>query len=329
MPYTDLPPGHPAARDEPPTEPEDFDAFWHETLRLSREAGGSPSLHPVPGSPLATLDAYDVRFPGWGGQPVAAWLLVPSEAEGPLPAVITYIGYTGGRGLPTDHLLYASAGYAHLVVDSRGQGHDTPDPHPDAGTQWVHGFMTRGIQDPRDHYFRRLVADCVRAVDAARTLPHVDPDRITVQGASQGGGLALAVAGLAGDRIAAALPDVPFLCHIRRGAATATEGPYTELVDYLRHHTPDAPDRVFATLGHFDGVHFARRATAPALFSAGLMDPVCPPSTVHAAFQQYAGDKQITEWPFADHAGGKGANAVVQLRWLRGRGLAPARRWTP
>ncbi|MFJ8586685.1 acetylxylan esterase [Streptomyces sp. NPDC093595] len=117
--------------------------------------------------------------------------------------------------------------------------------------------------------------------------------------------------------------------------ATTTSGgssptwPYTELVDYLRHHTPDAPDRVFATLGHFDGVHFARRATAPALFSAGLMDPVCPPSTVHAAFRQYAGDKQITEWPFADHAGGKGANAVVQLRWLRGRGLAPARRWTP
>jgi cephalosporin-C deacetylase len=325
MPYADLPLDHPAAHAELPVEPEAFDAFWTETLLAARKAGGAPELRPVRDSPLMTLDTYDVRFPGWAGHPVAAWFVVPSESEGPLPTVITYLGYSGGRGLMTDHLLYASAGCAQLVVDSRGQGHDTPDPHPDAGTHWVHGYMTRGIEDPRAHYYRRLVTDCVRAVDAARAIPHVDRDRIVVQGASQGGGLALAVAGLVGDDIAGALPDVPFLCHIRRGAETATEGPYTELVAYLRHHAPYDAERVFATLAHFDAVHFARRATAPALFSAGLMDPVCPPSTVLAAYRSYAGEKDIREWPFADHVGGKGATAVEHLRWLRRRGLAPAK----
>ncbi|WP_236244738.1 alpha/beta fold hydrolase [Streptomyces sp. CC210A] len=323
MPYTDLPPDHPTTRVEPPAEPADFDAFWEKTLRTARAAGGAPRIRPVDDCPLTTVDTYDVRFPGWNGQPVAAWLLLPSEAEGPLPAVVTYLGYSGGRGRPTDHLLYASAGYAHLVVDSRGQGHDTPDAHADGAPHWVHGFMTRGMEDPHDHYYRRLMTDCVRAVDAARALPHVDPDRIVVQGASQGGGLALAVAGLAADRVAAALPDVPFLCHIRRGAGTATEGPYHEIVDYLRHHAPGRQERVFTTLGFFDGVHFARRATAPALFSAGLMDPVCPPSTVLAAFHAYAGPKEIREWPFGDHAGGRGATAVEHLHWLRRRGLAP------
>ncbi|GGR54030.1 hypothetical protein GCM10010282_53920 [Streptomyces roseolus] len=44
----------------------------------------------------------------------------------------------------TDHLLYASAGYAHLVVDGRGQGHDALGPHPDAGPHRVHGYMTGG-----------------------------------------------------------------------------------------------------------------------------------------------------------------------------------------
>ncbi|MFF5503950.1 acetylxylan esterase [Streptomyces roseolus] len=326
MPYADLPVDHPAARDESPVEPDGFDAFWSETLRTARAAGRAPEVRPVRDSPLTTLDTYDVRFSGWGGHPVAAWLLLPSQAEEPLPTVITYLGYSGGRGLVTDHLLYASAGYAHLVVDSRGQGHDTPDPHPDAGPHWVHGYMTRGIEDPHAHYYRRLVTDCVLAVDAARSIPHVDPDRIVVQGASQGGGLALAVAGLAGDGIAGALPDVPFLCHVRRGAETATEGPYTEIVDYLRRHAPHAAERAFSTLAHFDGVHFARRATAPALFSAGLMDPVCPPSTVLAAYQNYAGEKDIREWPFADHAGGRGATAVEHLRWLRLRGLAPTER---
>ncbi|MGW7053649.1 acetylxylan esterase [Streptomyces sp. NPDC054887] len=323
MPYADLPAGHPATRARLPQEPADFDDFWTETLRLSRGAGGKPELTPVPDGLLVTVDVYDVRFPGWRGQPVAAWLVVPSQAEQPLPTIVTYVGYTAGRGLPTDHLLYASAGYAHLVVDSRGQGHDTPDVHEATGTQWVHGFMTRGIEAPHDHYYRRLITDCVRAVDAARLLPHVDDARIVVQGTSQGGGLALAVAALAGRAVAAALPDVPFLCHMRRGAETATEGPYTELVDYLRHHTRHAPEAVFDTLAYFDGVHFARRATAPALFSAGLMDPVCPPSTVHAAYERYAGDKDIREWPFADHGGGQGATAVEHLRWLRERGLGP------
>ncbi|OKK16023.1 acetyl xylan esterase [Streptomyces sp. CB00455] len=334
MPYTDLPAGHPAARTPLPEEPADFDAFWAQSLRLSRDAGGEVRLRPAADWPLTSVDVYDVRFPGWRGQPVAAWFLVPTAAEGPLPTVITFIGYSGGRGLPTDHLLYASAGYAHLVVDNRGQGHDTPDPHEGTGTQWVHGFMTRGIEDPHHHYYRRLITDCVRSVDTAASLPHVDADRIVVQGASQGGGLVLAVAGLAGRAVAAALPDVPFLCHIRRGAETATEGPYTELTDHVRHHARRDPDRVFATLGYFDGVHFARRATAPALFSLGLMDPVCPPSTVYAAYHRYAGDKAVTEWPFADHAGGQGATGVEHLHWLRARALAPATRapevpWTP
>ncbi|WP_069741401.1 acetylxylan esterase [Streptomyces sp. EN23] len=326
MPFADLRPDQLDSFREEIPEPNDFDAFWDESLSLSRDAGGDPRLTPVLDTLMSTVDIHDLRFPGWRGQTVAAWFITPAGARGPLPTVITYIGYSGGRGLPTDHLGYASAGYAHLVVDSRGQGHDTPDRDESGGPQWVQGFMTRGIQDPREHYYRRLITDCVRAVDAARCLPRVDPDRIIVQGASQGGGLTLAVAGLAGGDIAAALPDVPFLCHFRRGAETATEGPYTEVVDYLRHHTRDAPDRAFATLGYFDGVHFARRAQAPALFSAGLMDPVCPPSTVYAAYHRYAAPKAIKVWPFADHAGGQGATLPAHLRWLQGQGLAPTGR---
>ncbi|MCT2589933.1 acetylxylan esterase [Streptomyces sp. N2-109] len=324
MPFTDLPPEQLESLREEIPEPEDFDAFWEETLRLSREAGGDLRVTPVEDTLLSTVDVHDVRFPGWHGQPVAAWLILPAGAGGPLPTVISYIGYAGGRGLPTDHLVYASAGYAHLVVDSRGQGHDTPDQYEASGPQWVRGFMTRGIQDPREHYYRRFITDCVRAVDAARSLPQVDPDRIIVRGNSQGGGLSIAVAGLAGQDVAAALPDVPFLCHFRRGAQVATEGPYVELVDYLRNHTRDDPERAFATLSYFDGVHFARRAQAPALFSVGLMDPVCPPSTVYAAYHRYAGATAIKVWPFANHSGGQGGTAPAHLRWLRDKGLSPA-----
>ncbi|MDT0347125.1 acetylxylan esterase [Streptomyces litchfieldiae] len=303
-------------------EPEDFDGFWSETLAAARAAGGAGAEYrPVPEAKLAAVDVFDVRFPGWGGQPVAAWLLIPRGAAGPLPTVVTYQGYSGGRGLYFENLLWSAAGYAHLVVDSRGQGHDTPDPDPVPTTQWVGGFMTRGIGSPADHYYRRLMSDCVRAVDAIREHPAVDPDRVIVQGGSQGGGLALATAGLAGDAVAAALVDVPFLCHYRRGADAASDGPYRELVHYLGIHKRSDPAGLFATLNYFDGVHFAPRAGAAALFSVALMDPVCPPSTVYAAYNAYAGDRDMTVWEFGDHSGGRASQSLAQLEWLAGRGL--------
>jgi cephalosporin-C deacetylase len=184
--------------------------------------------------------------------------------------------------------------------------------------------MTRGIDSPENYYYRRLITDCVRAVDAVTDMPGLDADRIVVTGGSQGGGLALAVAGLLGERVAAVMPDVPFLCHFRRAVRIAGEGPYPELAGYLRWHSRHRVEPTFATLDHVDGVHFAQRATAPALFSVGLMDPVCPPSTVYAAFNHYAGqDRTMTVWPFGDHGGGCGSTPPTQLDWLAERGLTP------
>jgi len=325
MPLTDLPledlTGY---RPELPA-PGDFDDFWERTLIQARGHGGAVKADRITDRHLLrTVEVDDVRFPGWDGEPVAAWLLRPRDADGPLPVVVTYLGYSEGRGLPTDRLLFSAAGYAQLVVDSRGQGHETPDRDAGEASQWVKGFMTRGIGSPEHHYYRRLITDCVRAVDAVGELPGLNPDRVVVAGGSQGGGLALAVAGLAPGRVAAALPDVPFLCHFRRGAEISGDGPYVELAEYLRWHSRHQVEPAFATLSYFDGVHFAQRATAPALFSVGLMDPICPPSTVYAAFNHYAGeDRHMTVWPFADHGGGYGSNPAVQLAWLHEHGLAP------
>jgi cephalosporin-C deacetylase len=323
MPLTDLPLDELTGYRPDMRAPDDFDDFWHRTLTEARAHGGTVKADRVTDRYLLrTVDVDDVRFPGWNGEPVAAWLLRPRDAEGPLPTVVTYMGYTCGRGLPTDHLLWSAAGYAQLVVDSRGQGHDTPDRGEGDGTQWAEGFMTRGIESPDHYYYRRLITDCVRAVDAVGALPGLDPDRVIVAGGSQGGGLTLAVAALAAGRVAAALPDVPFLCHFRRAADISGEGPYVELTKYLRWHSRDRVQRTFETLAYFDGVHFAQRATAPVLFSVGLMDPVCPPSTVYAAVNHYAGDdRTATVWHFADHGGGAGSTPVTQLAWLRDRGL--------
>ncbi|WP_173084615.1 acetylxylan esterase [Phytohabitans rumicis] len=299
-------------------EPADFDAFWTATLDEARAAATPATFRPYD-SGLSTVEVHDVTFSGFAGQPIKAWFIAPRGATGPLPCVVEFIGYGGGRGLPHEWLHWSAAGYAHFVMDTRGQGSggylsgDTPDPDA-SGAPQTPGFMTRGVLDPAHYYYRRVFADGVRAVETAREHPLVDARRVVIGGGSQGGGITLAVAGLV-DGLVAAMPDVPFLCQYRRATEITDEYPYQELRTYCKVHR-DQVEQVFDTLRYFDGVNFAARATAPALFSVALMDAVCPPSTVYAAYNHYAADKDIKVWAYNGHEGGQAFQRQAQIRYL-------------
>jgi cephalosporin-C deacetylase len=208
-------------------------------------------------------------------------------------------------------------------MDTRGQGSsrvvgDTPDPQS-SGAPRQPGFMTDGVLDPQAYYYRRVFTDAVRAVEAVRAFDGVDATRVAVTGGSQGGGITLAVAGLMGDGIVAAMPDVPFLCHFRRSVALTPGRPFTEVTQYLSVHR-DRADSVFHTLSYFDGVNFASRASAPALFSVGLMDDIVLPSTVFAAFNRYgATDREIATYEYNGHEGGQLFHWQRQAAWLQAR----------
>jgi cephalosporin-C deacetylase len=60
----------------------------------------------------------------------------------------------------------------------------------------------------------------------------------------------------------------------------------------------------------------ARRITADCLISTGLMDLVCPPSTVFAAFNEITAAKEIAVFTFGVHAVPP-AHVEDQLRHLR------------
>ena len=296
-------------------EPSDFDRFWDHTLAASPP--GAATFEPFDAG-LRAIESFDVTFPGFGGQPVRGWLHVPVVRDGLLPCVVEYIGYGGGRGLAHERTLWAVAGYAHFVMDTRGQGSswsvgDTAD--PDAGLPAEPGFMTRGIGSAETYYYRRVFVDAVRAVDAARSHPLIDPARIAVAGGSQGGGITIAAAALSHDLVAA-MPDVPFLCHFRRAVSLTDGNPYGELVRYLHTHR-DRIDQVFGVLSYFDGVSLAARASAAGLFSVALRDPICPPSTVFAAYNAYAGPKHIEVYDFNEHEGGGPFHQRAQLNFAR------------
>jgi cephalosporin-C deacetylase len=325
MPYFDWPLEQLRQYQPQVREPADFDAFWADTLNEARQHPLEAVFEPVDAG-LARIDAFDVTYSGYGGQRIKGWYLRPRGVSEALPCVVEYIGYGGGRGYPHDWLLWPSAGYATLVMDTRGQGTtwrkgDTPD-IPDGANPHLPGFMTQGILNPKHYYYRRVFTDAVRAIEAARSRADVDASRIALTGGSQGGGITLAAAALDGQ-VALAMPDVPFLCHFERAIGLTAAYPYQEIVVYLHTHR-DHEARVFDTLAYFDGVHFARRMQAEALFSTALMDEICPPSTVFAAYNAVPGQKAISVYRYNGHEGGEARHTIEKLRFLNERWGGPA-----
>jgi cephalosporin-C deacetylase len=298
-------------------DPSDFDEFWASTIAESRAIGGEITVTPFDAG-LTEVEVFDVTFPGFGGHPIKGWFIAPASKKGPLPTIVEFIGYGGGRSFPHERLQWSVAGYAYFYMDARGQGSvwgaggETADPV--GSDPAAPGFLTKGIQNKNDYYYRRVYTDAVRAIDAVRTFERVDASRVAVTGGSQGGGIALAAAGLVPDLVAA-MPEVPFLSHFERAVQIVDREPYLELVRYLSVHK-NKIDTAFETLSYFDGVNLAKRALAPALFSVALFDPICPPSTVFASFNHYKGAHDIEVYHFNEHEGGGAFHWRKMADWL-------------
>lgn len=327
MPLTDMPLEDLRTFRPDVAQPADFDDFWDRTLTESRALATQATLIPAI-TPITEIIVEDLTFSGFGGEPIRGWVTRPRK-EQKLPTVVEFIGYGGGRGIPGEHLRWAAAGYAHVLMDTRGQGSgwgsggDTADAHGSAGS--VPGFMTRGIGSPDTYYYRRVFTDAALLIDAVQQFDFVDAERIAVTGGSQGGGISLAAAAL-NPAVHAAMPDVPYLCHFRHSVERTPDHPFREIEQYLAVHR-ERVDSVFETLSYFDGVNFARRITVPTLFSVGLMDSVVLPSSIFAAYNHCAAaDAEIEVYPFNGHEGGQISQWVRQAEWLAKRfgGLALA-----
>ncbi len=330
MPLFDLPLEKLRTFSAGPTAPGDFERFWDNTIAEARAFELAASFAPVENM-LSVIDSFDATFAGFGGAPIKGWLHLPANrTKGrKLPVVVQYIGYSGGRGLVHQDTSWAQAGYAHFIMDTRGQGYggllgDTPDPHPSAGGVAQPGLMTRGIDSREDYYYRRLYVDAFRAIEAAQSHEEVDESTVILTGISQGGGLAIAAAGLAAGRldgVVALMPDVPFLQDFPRSIDVAGRGPYPEIAAFLKRHRT-GHETFLEVLNYFDGVHFAARASVPALYSCAGEDDVCPPTTVFGSYNGYGRSaarppaKEMAYYRFNNHEGGQEHHWLRQLHYV-------------
>jgi len=286
-------------------EPDDLDTFWRE-MKESADLAASPiQLIPYKKNIYNTaIEVYDVTFSGAHGDPICAWYIKPIKAASPLPLIVSFPGYGGGRGLPIDHLSYTALGFAVFVMDIRGQGGSwtighTGDQDHGGHSPTYPGIMTKGIHDHRKYYFTRLYIDAVRAVEEAAKLEGIDRNRIFPSGASQGGALSLVVSALLPDIVKACIAEIPFLADFPRAIGISSY-PYKEIADFLAQHS-DLIEQSLHTLRYVDTALLARRITAPCLLSLGMMDDIAPPSSVYAIYNEIRGSKILETYPFTGH----------------------------
>jgi cephalosporin-C deacetylase len=312
MPWFDLPIEELRVYRTRTAEPAGLDEWWAERLSEARGQSRPPVMERYEPDLYAPAEVYDVEFSGARGDRIRAWYLRPAKADTEYaPAVVRFIGYGGGRGLPAEHMILPALGYSVFVMDTRGQGGRWSAGATDPANSTV---MTRDITRPEDYYFTLLFTDAARAVETAAELAG-GAERVAVGGGSQGGGLALAAAALVPGSVAVCHADIPFLCDIQRAITLAPAAPYTEVPEFLAQNTTLIP-AALDTLRYVDCALLARRISAECLLSVGLMDTVCPPSTVFAAYNEITAGKDIAVHPYTGHTV-PATHLEEQIRHLR------------
>ena len=293
----------------PLTRPADFEAFWD---RTRAELAAVPPQFQMTRLDSLSTDVYTmhlVEMRSLGDVRVRGWYRMPT-GRGPHPALLQVVGYgPDGLGPPPTSEDGPLAGFAVFALNIRGQGNSRQDVRPD-----FPGYLVEGLHDEAAYVYRGAYMDCVRALDFLASRPEVDPDRIAVEGGSQGGALALATAAL-GERIALAAPDVPFLGDMGTFLRIAP-WPSSEFLAYASRPGRTLGD-VLGVLSYFDVMNLAPWIRSPVLMSSGLQDAICPPHTNFAAFNRIRAEKAYVLYPEAGHEGGRDLHRQRKLAWIR------------
>ncbi|MDR0434727.1 MAG: acetylxylan esterase [Gracilibacteraceae bacterium] len=308
----------------PPLEREiDFEPFWENSLR-ELAAGERYSVRPEQETdifvwqetdcryPLAQVRARSVTLTAIDGAPLRGLYLCPAaaSAENPVPGLIRWHGYSSNHGNICEILPWALMGYAVLALDVRGQTGDSPDFYQDK-TGSYSGWMTRGLDSPKNYYYRRVYLDAVQAAVALSRRPETN-SFLAFFGNSQGAGISVAAAALLA-RFRMAFPDwptpsalglgTPFLTHFSLALTEQSGGPLDEFGLYFRLRDPlrRAEKQILRLLSYFDVMNFAPWVTCPALIGVALKDTVSPPPAAFALVNHLGGQREVCVYPDYGH----------------------------
>ncbi|MDR1556695.1 MAG: acetylxylan esterase [Tannerellaceae bacterium] len=271
-------------------EPGDFDSFWANAIAAAREMPLNPTKVLLPEKSTATQEVYEVSFQNTGFSRIYGILIVPRK-PGKYPAILQ----VPGAGIRP----YNGANYGDEVISLEIGIHGIPVTWQPTAYYTLAGGALNGYwgfsKNNKDQfYYKRVYTGCVRAVDFIFSLPEFDGRTIGVTGGSQGGALSIVTAGL-DPRIRFLAPIHPALCDLG-GFLKKRAGGWPH---FFRDSNPESGE--VETLSYYDVVNFARRIQVPGLYTWGLNDVTCPPTSMYAAYNVITAPKELSLYTDTGH----------------------------
>lgn len=263
-------------------KPADFDAFWKRTRdSLARIA---PQYHIIEerGLNVNNKRVYLVEMHSWGNKVVRGWLTIPvTKSKKRLPVKYRLPGYIVALEPALD-----DDDFIEFNFNVRGSGNSKSaiDTHGE--------YNLYNIENRDEYVYRAVYMDCVRGLDflCAYAAMGIDTNKIVVDGSSQGGGLAIALAAM-DKRVKLATVQVPLYADIRAAYAITALNPKSQtpvgmLVNYVRTHPAFTKEKLFDVWDYYDPLNFAPDVKCPVIMAIGLLDEFCPPRCSLSMYNQ-------------------------------------------
>jgi len=237
-----------------------------------------------------------------GPKPARGYFAKPVGAKLKSLPIVLYVHAAGVKGdwclaQPENAIQYAKMGKGALCFDLNAHGmlNGQPQAYYDELDQGeLKNYTNIGIGNRKDYYFRGMYLRLMRTLDFLASQPEWDGKRILVIGESQGGGQALAAAGL-DKRVTAVVATVPAMCDWG-GTLTGKQGGWPNPFGYSFDKK-----KLLETVPYFDTVHLLKGSKATLVTEIGFIDVTCPSTSVYAAINMSKGKKLIFGVPYRGH----------------------------
>lgn len=292
--------------------PDDFDVFWKGQRKKLDAIPMNVKLTPVK-SPVAGVEVFDVQADSVG-RPMSGYLARPAGA-GPrsLPAIVLCHGagvYSSRLSLTAE---WAREGFVALDFNAHGLPNAQPrEFYADLYKGELEKYYLKNPESRESIFFLGLFTRLMRAIDVLTAQPEWDGKILVANGRSQGGGQSISAAGL-DPRVTFYAAQIPAMCD-HTGIAAGRINGWPKLVPVVDGKpTPKALEAA----RYFDGVNFAARSKADAIFTVGFIDVSCPPTSVYAAYNAIQGEKKIINYFHTGHVATAEADEAVKAAILQ------------
>ncbi len=263
--------------------PNDFKSFWNSQIAASNGVPLNPTV--VPHSSSAMSTTYKLYFSNIDGRGVSGFISIPN-GSGTYPCVVTVPPYGNDPNIVVPETAFAEWSNAISVSISIHNTYDVTQTDPNA-------YFPDEIDNRNNIYYRYAIMAAIRAIDYVETRPDFDQTNVAVYGVSQGGGLAILLAGI-DDRISVLMNSSPTLCqHDGHHVEKASGFPYYVNRSRGEVGTAAHEDATVYASSYYDAVHSASFFDGHTLMGVSYLDEIAPAGSVFPAYNNIKGEHKV------------------------------------